>query len=122
MYSQSTRCQTILGTGTAEAIQSTDYMRNHLAAEHGIDTSGMSRSQLQIVHHNSHNYGDDMALGTATYSSKSSGTTSSCPDGNARFRVRQVVAAAVAQPALVAVAVHVHTARLRFLQEITNES
>ena len=55
---------------------STDYMKSHLASEHGIDTSGMSRSQLQIVHNNSHNYGDDMAMGRATYES-----SSSCPDG-----------------------------------------
>ena len=60
---------------------STEYMRSHLKAEHGIDTSGMSREQLQIIHNNAHNYGDDMALGTATYEAKSSGSSSSCPSG-----------------------------------------
>ena len=62
---------------------STEYMRSHISQEHGIDASGMSRDQLQIVHNNAHNYGDDMALGTATYEAKSSGTSSSsCPGGN----------------------------------------
>ena len=61
---------------------STEYMRSHISQEHGIDTSGMSREQLQIIHNNAHNYGDDMALGTATYEAKSSGTSSSsCPSG-----------------------------------------
>lgn len=55
---------------------STEYMRSHLAAEHGIDTSGMNRDQLQIVHNNAHNYGDAMALGSATYSGGGG-----CPDG-----------------------------------------
>ena len=62
---------------------STEYMRSHISQEHGIDASGMSREQLQIIHNNAHNYGDDMALGTATYEAKSSGTSSSsCPGGN----------------------------------------
>ena len=61
---------------------STEYMRSHISQEHGIDASGMSREQLQIVHNNAHNYGDDMALGTATYEAKSSGaSSSSCPSG-----------------------------------------
>ena len=61
---------------------STEYMRSHLETEHGLDTSGMSREQLQIIHNNAHNYGDDMALGTATYEAKSSGaSSSSCPSG-----------------------------------------
>ena len=59
---------------------STEYMRSHLKAEHGLDTSGMNREQLQIVHNNAHNYGDDMALGTATYEAKAS-SGSSCPSG-----------------------------------------
>ena len=61
-------------SGRSTASTSTNSMKSHLAKEHGIDTSGMTRSQLIIAHNNDHN--GYPAMGRATYES-----SSSCPDG-----------------------------------------
>ena len=45
---------------------STSFMRQHLMDEHGIDASLMNREQMQILHDNAHNYGDDKAFGFPT--------------------------------------------------------
>lgn len=59
---------------------STSFMRQHLMDEHGIDASLMTRQQMQILHDNSHNYGDDKAFGFPT-EFNSSVTASDCPSG-----------------------------------------
>ncbi len=59
---------------------STEFMRQHLMDEHGIDASMMNREQMQILHNNSHNYGDDKAFGFPT-EFNSSMTSNSCPSG-----------------------------------------
>ena len=59
---------------------STSFMRQHLMDEHGIDASLMTREQMQILHDNSHNYGDDKAFGFPT-EFNSSVTASDCPSG-----------------------------------------
>jgi hypothetical protein len=61
-------------SGRSTASTSTNSMKSHLAKEHGIDTSGMTRSQLIIAHNNDHN--GYPAMGRATYES-----SSPCPDG-----------------------------------------
>ena len=45
---------------------STEFMRQHLMDEHGIDASMMTRDQMQLLHNNAHNYGDDKAFGFPT--------------------------------------------------------
>ena len=59
---------------------STSFMRQHLMDEHGIDASLMNREQMQILHDNAHNYGDDKAFGFPT-EFNSSVTASDCPSG-----------------------------------------
>jgi len=59
---------------------STSFMRQHLMDEHGIDASLMNREQMQILHDNAHNYGDDKAFGFPT-EFNSSVTASDCPNG-----------------------------------------
>ena len=59
---------------------STSYMRQHLMNEHNIDASLMNREQMQILHDNAHNYGDDKAFGFPT-DFNSSVTASDCPSG-----------------------------------------
>ena len=59
---------------------STSFMRDHLMDEHGIDASLMTREQMQILHDNAHNYGDDKAFGFPT-EFNSSVTASDCPSG-----------------------------------------
>ena len=59
---------------------STEFMRQHLMDEHGIDASMMTREQMQLLHNNAHNYGDDKAFGFPT-EFNSSVTASGCIDG-----------------------------------------
>ena len=59
---------------------STSFMRQHLMDEHGIDASLMNREQMQVLHDNAHNYGDDKAFGFPT-EFNSSVTASDCPSG-----------------------------------------
>jgi len=59
---------------------STEFMRQHLMDEHGIDASMMNREQMQLLHNNAHNYGDDKAFGFPT-EFNSSVTASDCPSG-----------------------------------------
>ena len=59
---------------------STSFMRQHLMDEHGIDASLMNREQMQIIHDNAHNYGDDKAFGFPT-EFNSSVTANDCPSG-----------------------------------------
>ena len=59
---------------------STSFMRQHLMDEHGIDASLMNREQMQILHDNAHNYGDDKAFGFPT-EFNSSVTANDCPSG-----------------------------------------
>ena len=78
---------------------STQFMRDHLRSDHGIDASMMNRESMQILHDNAHNYGEDKAFGfptdfnssvtasdcpsgTCPTSSRSSSGSSSCPSGN----------------------------------------
>ena len=56
---------------------STEYMRSHISQEHGIDTSGMSREQLQIFTQQRPQRRRRRLWATATYEAKSSGTSSS---------------------------------------------
>ena len=58
---------------------STEFMRQHLMDEHGIDASMMTRDQMQLLHNNAHNYGDDKAFGFPT--EYNSSMTSNCPSG-----------------------------------------
>ena len=58
---------------------STSFMRQHLMDEHGIDASLMNKEQMQILHDNAHNYGDDKAFGFPT--DFNSSMTSNCPSG-----------------------------------------
>ena len=60
---------------------STQFMRDHLMDDHGIDASMMNREQMQILHDNAHTYGDDKAFGFPT-EFNSSMTSNSCPSGN----------------------------------------
>ena len=60
---------------------STEFMRQHLMDEHGIDASMMTRDQMQLLHNNAHNYGDDKAFGFPT-EFNSSVTANDCPSGN----------------------------------------
>ena len=57
---------------------STEFMRQHLKEEHGIDASLMDRKAMQAIHDNCHNYGDDKAFGFPTEYNSS---MTSCPDG-----------------------------------------
>ena len=59
---------------------STEFMRQHLKEEHGIDASLMDRKAMQAIHDNCHNYGDDKAFGFPT-EFNSSVTASGCIDG-----------------------------------------
>ena len=58
---------------------STEFMRQHLKEEHGIDASLMDRKAMQAIHDNCHNYGDDKAFGFPT--EYNSSMTSNCPSG-----------------------------------------
>ena len=59
---------------------STEFMRQHLKEEHGIDASLMDRKAMQAIHDNCHNYGDDKAFGFPT-EFNSSVTANGCIDG-----------------------------------------
>ena len=57
--------------GRSSRSVSDSYMRSHLLSDHGVDATGMSRSQMQVVHDNLHN----------GYPAFGKSSSESCPNG-----------------------------------------